>query len=82
MTKDRPIPSSEAVLDVKAVVERTMVPPGEELLGVLFLAVSRDKKSKRNARLVAVPLDREEMLLKAMRNYLADPDDLQRFTRE
>ena len=82
MTKDRPIPSSEAVLDVKAVVERTMLSPGEELLGVLFLAVARDQKGKRIARLVSVPLDREEMLLRAMRNYLAGPDDLQSFRSE
>jgi hypothetical protein len=82
MTKDRLIPSSEAMLDVKAVVERTLLSPGEDLLGVLVLAVARDQKSKRIARLVAVPLDRQEMLLKAMRNFLAGPDDLQSFTRE
>jgi hypothetical protein len=73
VTKDRPIPSSEAMLDVKAVVERTMLSPKEDLLGVLVLAVARDPRGRRIARLVAVPLDGEEMLLKAMRNYLARP---------
>jgi hypothetical protein len=45
----------------------------------LILAVARDRNGKGIARLVAKPLDREEMLLKAMRGYLADPDDLQSF---
>jgi hypothetical protein len=80
--KDRPIPSSEAMLDVKAAVERTIVPPGEELLGILVLAVSRNPRGKRMARTVAIPLDREEMLMNALRNLLAGPDDLKRFTRE
>jgi hypothetical protein len=44
--------------------------------------VARDRRGKRIARLVAVPLDQQEMLLKAMRNYLAGPDDLRTFTRE
>ena len=52
--KDRPIPSSEAMLDVKAAVERTIVPPGEELLGILVLAVSRNPRGKRMARTVAI----------------------------
>jgi hypothetical protein len=47
-----------------------------------LLTVSLNQKRKRMARSVAIPLDQEEMLLKAMRNYLARPDDLQRFTRE
>jgi len=80
--EDRPIPSSEAVLDVARAVERTVLSPGEDLLGVLFLAVARDKKGKRIARLFAVPLDREDMLLKAMKNYLSGPDDLRTFKRE
>jgi hypothetical protein len=82
MPKNRPIPSGEAVVDVATVVERTMLSPGEDLLGVLVLAVARDRKGKRIARLVATPLDREEMLLKAMRNYLSGPDDLQSFRSE
>jgi hypothetical protein len=35
MTKDRPIPNSEAFLDVKAAVEKVMAPPQEDLLGIL-----------------------------------------------
>jgi hypothetical protein len=79
MTKDRPIPSEEAVEDIATVVPRTMLSLKEELFGVLMLAVARDQKGKRIARLVAKPLDREEMLLKAMRGYLAGPDDLKSF---
>jgi hypothetical protein len=43
---DRLIPSSEAMLDVKAAVERAMLPPDEDLLGVLVLAVSRNPRGK------------------------------------
>jgi hypothetical protein len=70
------------MLDVKAAIERALVSPGEELRGVLVLAVVRDPKGKGIARMVAVPIEQEEMLVSAMRNYLAGPDDLRTFTRE
>ena len=82
MTRKGPIPSGEAMLDVAAIVERTMISRGDDLIGILVLAVARNRKGKRTARLVATPLDREEMLLDAMRHYLAGPDDLQTFRRE
>jgi len=82
MTRKGPIPSGEAMLDVAAIVERTMISPGDDLVGILVLAVARNRKGKRIARLVATPLNREEMLLDAMRHYLAGPDDLQTFRRE
>jgi hypothetical protein len=44
--------------------------------------VVRDPKGKGITRVEAVPIEQEEMLLNAIWNYLAGPDDLQTFTRE
>ena len=65
-------PSGEAVSDVAMAIERLLA-PDEELTGVLFLAQARTPDGQIKNRVYFQPPERQDRLLKTMRDYLAGP---------
>jgi hypothetical protein len=66
-------PSSDALRDLQAAVEKVLLSPGDGLESILILAVAYGPDGNVESRTIVAPSERQQRLLEMLRDYLAVP---------
>jgi hypothetical protein len=69
-----PVPSKEAILDIKEAIDRALVRPEDVLVGYMILAVSKVPSGGVRPMVAYNPVENYDYLCKQMRKYLDDPE--------
>jgi hypothetical protein len=64
-------PSSDALRDLQAAIEKLLLGPGDGLESILVLAVAHGPDGNVKSRMILAPSERQERLLEMLRDYLA-----------
>jgi hypothetical protein len=66
-------PSSDALRDLQAAIEKLLLSPDDGLESILVLAVAHGPDGTVKSRMILAPSERQERMLEMLRDYLAVP---------